>query len=437
MLVKNEVGYKNLVKLITKAHLEGFYYKPRIDEELLAQYAEGLIALSACIQGKIPRKILAGKIDEAEKTAQTYQQIFGKDNFYLEIQHHPNIPEQAKVNKAIISLSKKLDIPLVATNDSHYLKPEDAEAQDVLMLINTGSDPNDPERLTMRGEDFSMKSPEKMMEDFKDTPSAIENTQKIAELCNFEFKLGQTKLPVFPLPEGKTADDYVRELCYQRLESRYPEKSPEVIARLEYELTAIKQTGFAGYFLIVQDFVNWAKGNRIVVGPGRGSAGGSLVAYVLNITNVDPLKYNLLFERFLNPGRAATLPDIDLDFTDRRRDEVIQYVAQKYGKEHVAQIITFGTMAARAAIRDVGRALSYPYPECDRIAKMIPFGLTLDQTLAGVDEFRKEYLENSRIQRLVDFAKKLEGCARHASTHACGVVISKDSLDDIVPLQHP
>ena len=437
LLVKNEVGYKNLVKLITKAHLEGFYYKPRIDEELLAKHADGLIGLTACVQGKIPHLICVNKIGEAEKTALKYQEIFGKGNFYLEAQSHPKIPAQEKANKGLISLSKKLDIPLVATCDSHYLKPDDAEAQDVLMLINTGSDPNDPERLTMKGEDFSMKTPQRIIEDFKDIPEAIENTQKIVEACQFEFKLGETKLPYFPLPEGKTADDYLKELCYQRLETRYPAREIKTIERLEYELSAIKQMGLAPYFLIVQDFVNWAKQNRIVVGPGRGSAGGSLAAYVLNITNIDPLKYNLLFERFLNPGRTATLPDIDLDFTDRRRDEVIQYVAQKYGQDRVAQIITFGTMAARAVVRDVGRALGYPYSECDQIAKMIPFGLTLDQTLAGVEEFRKEYLENPRIQKLVDFAKKLEGCARHASTHACGVVISKEPLDNIVPLQHP
>src|SRR3989344_3617468 len=257
LLVKNETGYKNLVKLITKAQLEGFYYKPRIDEELLARHAEGLIGLSACLQGKIPRLIMAGKIEEAEKTALKYQGIFGKDNFYLELQSHPNIPTQEKVNKALISLSKKLDIPLVATCDCHYLKPEDSDAQDVLMLINTGADLNDPERLTMKGEDFSMKSPEKMAEAFKEIPEAIENTQKIKDACNFEFKLGETKLPYFPVPDNKTPDDYLKELCYQRLETRYPNPSKEIIDRLEYELTAIKQTGFASYFLIVQDFVNW------------------------------------------------------------------------------------------------------------------------------------------------------------------------------------
>ncbi|MEK9134860.1 MAG: DNA polymerase III subunit alpha [Patescibacteria group bacterium] len=437
LLVKNETGYKNLVKLITKAQLEGFYYKPRIDEELLAQHAEGLIGLTACLQGKIPRLILSGKIDEAEKIALKYQTIFGKDNFYLELQSHPNIPAQDKVNKVLISLSKKLNIPLVATTDCHYLRPEDSDAQDVLMLINTGADINDPERLTMKGEDFSMHSAERMAEDFKEIPEAIENTQKIKDACNFEFKLGEIKLPSFPVPDNKTPDDYLKELCYERLEKRFPEKSKEVIDRLEYELSTIAKFGFAPYFLIVQDFVNWAKQNRIVVGPGRGSAGGSLTAYVLGITNIDPLKYNLLFERFLNPGRSASPPDIDLDFTDRRRDEVINYVAEKYGRDKVSQIITFGTMAARAVIRDVGRALAYPYSFCDQLAKMVPFGMTLDQALANVADLRKIYLEDSQAQKLIDFAKKLEGVARHASTHACGVVISKEPLDNIIPLQHP
>lgn len=438
LLVKNEKGYKNLVKLLTKAHLEGFYYKPRVDEELLTQYSEGLIALSACLTGKIPKMILAKKMDTAEKTAKTYQEIFGKDNFYLEIQYHPNSPDQKVANKGLISLSKKLGIPLVATNDVHYLKPEDAQAQDILMLINTGADPNDPERLSLRKDDFSMRSPEKMLEDFKDLPEAIENTQKIAELCNFQFELGKIKLPSFEVPSEKSPDEYLEELCSLGLKKRYGERpQKEIIDRLNYELSVIKQTGFSSYFLIVQDFVNWAKENRIVTGPGRGSVGGSLVAYLLNITNVDPLKYNLLFERFLNPGRGTSLPDIDLDFTDRRRNEVIDYVAQKYGRDKVAQIITFGTMASRAVVRDVGRALNYTYSYCDQIAKMIPFGLTLDQTLASVDEFRQAYLEDLQAKKLIDFAKKLEGCARHASTHACGVVISATPLDEIVPLQHP
>ena len=437
LLVKNEKGYKNLVKLITKAQLEGFYYKPRIDEELLAKHSEGLIALSACLRGKIPRLILAKKIDEAEKTALRYQEIFGEGNFYLELQHHPNLNEQKIVNKALISISKKLKIPLVATNDSHYLKPEDAEAQDILMLINTGADPNDPERLTLKSDDFSLRSPAEMIEDFKETPEAIENTQKIAELCNFELELGKVKLPRFETPNGKTPDEYLKELCLEGLKRRYGEKVEEnVLKRLNYELDIIKQTGFASYFLIVQDFVNWAKENRIVVGPGRGSVGGSLVAYLLNITNIDPIKYNLLFERFLNPSRIS-LPDIDLDFTDRRRDEVISYVTKKYGRDRVAQIITFGTMAARAVVRDVGRVFSYSYSYCDQLAKMIPFGLSLDETLAKIPEFRQLYENDEKARKLIDFARKLEGVARHASTHACGVVISAEPLDNICPLQHP
>jgi len=437
LLIKNETGYKNLVKLITKSHLEGFYYKPRIDEDLLKEHTEGLIALSGCIQGKIPKLILANKISEAEKISLFYQEIFGKDNFYFEIQNHPNLKEQKIANRGLISLSKKLDIPLVATNDCHYLKREDAEAQDILMAINTGSKADDLERLTMKTDDFSMRSPEKMIEDFKDLPEAIENTQKIIDLCNFQFKLGKTKLPKFETSEEKTTDEYLKELCYQKLKDRYPKKTKEIIDRLEYELSVIKETNFTSYFLIVHDLVNWAKENRIVVGPGRGSAAGSLVSYLLRITNIDPLKYNLLFERFLTPGRSAGLPDIDLDFTDRRRDEVINYVAQKYGRDKVSQIITFGTMAAKAVVRDVGRALGYPYIYCDKIAKMIPFGLTLDQALTSVKEFRQTYLNDPKAQKLIDFAKKLEGCARHASTHACGVVISKESLDNIVPVQHP
>ena len=437
LLVKNKEGYRNLVKLITKAHLDGFYYKPRIDEELLAQHSEGLICLSACITGKIPRLILAKKMEEAEKTALKYQEIFGKDGFYLELQHHPHSNDQKTVNKGLLSLSKKLDIPLVATNDVHYLKKEDAEAQDILMLINTGSDPNDPERLTLKADDFSLRSQEEMLEDFKDTPEAIENTQKIADLCNFQFELGKVKLPQFAVPTGETPEEYLEKLCQEGLKTKFGENiNQEVTERLKYELSVIKQTGFASYFLIVQDFVNWAKENRIVVGPGRGSVGGSLVAFLLNITNVDPLKYDLLFERFLNPDRIS-LPDIDLDFTDRRRDEVIRYVSQKYGHDKVAQIITFGTMAARAVVRDVGRAMGYAYSYCDRVAKMIPFGMSLADTMKRVTEFRSLYESDPQAKKLIDAAKKLEGVARHASTHACGVVISNTSLDEVVPLQHP
>jgi len=435
LLVKNETGYRNLVKLITKAHLEGFYYKPRIDEDLLREYGQGLIALTGCLQGKIPQLILAGKIDEAKKTLIKYKEIFG-DDLYLELQHHPNIPEQEKVNKVLISFSRQFKVPLVATNDVHYLRKEDAEAQDILMLVNTGANPNDPERLTMKADDFSMRSPEEMFQAFKEVPEALENTQEIVEKCNFEFKFGETKLPYFPVPSGKNADEFLRELTYLGAKKRFEEINSEIRQRLEYELNVIKKTGFASYFLIVQDFVNWAKENRIVVGPGRGSAAGSLVSYCLGITNVNPLKYNLLFERFLNPERIS-MPDIDLDFTDRRRDEVIEYIRGKYGEENVAQIITFGTMAARVAIRDVGRALRYPYNYCDQIAKAIPVNSTLDEALENVAEFRHFYETDLQARKLIDLAKKLEGVVRHASTHACGVVISHEPLTNLIPLQHP
>ncbi len=437
LLVKNETGYKNLVKLTTKAHLEGFYYKPRIDEEILQQYAGGLIGTSACLNGKIPKLLLSNKLEQAEELAKKYESWFGRDAFYLELQYHKNIPEQQTLNKKLIELSKKTGIPLIATNDIHYLKPEDAEAQDILMLINTGSDPNDPERLSLKTDDFSMLSPEKMAELFKDTPEAIENTQKIAKMCQFNFELGKTQLPRFKVPNGKTKEEYLTELCEIGLQKRFGNKiTPEIKERMNYELSVINKTGFASYILIVQDFVNWAKQNRIVVGPGRGSAGGSLVCYLTNITNVDPLKHNLLFERFLNPERIA-MPDIDIDFTDRRRDEVIKYVADKYGQDHVAQIITFGTMAARAVIRDVGRALQYTYSYCDALAKMVPFGMDLSETLEKVSEVKDLYKSDPKGKKLIDLAKKLEGVARHASTHACGVVISEKPLTDLVPLQHP
>ncbi len=437
LLVKNEKGYENLVKLTTKAHLEGFYYKPRIDQKTLQEHSEGLIGMSACIQGRIPQLILAGKKEEAEKQALKYQKILGKNNFFLELQDHPQIPEQKKVNDALRKISKKTNIPLVASNDCHYIKPEDAEIQDVLTLINTGADPNDPERLTMKDGDFSMKSPKEMKEIFKGTPEAIENTQKIVKECNLDLTLGETRLPHFEVPKRKTAEQYLENLCEKGLKERYGKNiTEEIKERLKYELSVIKKTGFASYFLIVQDFVNWAKKNRIVVGPGRGSAGGSLVSYVLNITNIDPIKYELLFERFLNPERIS-LPDIDLDFTDRRRDEVLNYITEKYGKDKVAQIITFGTMSARAVIRDAGRALQYEYGYCDKIAKMIPFGYDLKKTLDRIQEFKQKYDTDDKAQKLINIAKKLEGRTRHASTHACGIVISKEPLTNTVPLQNP
>ncbi len=437
LLAKNRKGYENLVKLVTKAHLEGFYYKPRIDDELLKKHTEGLICLSACVQGEIPRLIISNRFREAEKKALKYQKMFGPGNFYLELQRHPNIKEQEKANQGLLKISRKHDIPVVATNDSHYLRPEDAEAQDILMLINTNADKNDPERLTMVADDFSIRPPEQMSEDFEETPEAIRNTEKIKKMCNFEFDLGKTILPHFEPPEDVSNEEYLEKLCQAGIEKRYGQEPPqELEARLRKEISVIKSMGFVDYFLIVQDFTRWAKEQGIAVGPGRGSAGGCLVSYLLGITDVDPLKYGLIFERFLNKGRVS-MPDIDLDFTDTRRDEVIEYVRDKYGRDKVAQIITFGTMAARGVIRDVGRALGYSYNYCDKVAKMIPFGLSLEEALEKVSEFKRFYRSDEKAKKLIDFGKKLEGVARHASTHACAVVISRDPLDKLVPLQHP
>ena len=436
LLIKNEKGYKNLVKLNTKGHLDGFYYKPRIDKDLLREYSEGLIGLSACLAGEIPNAIISNDLERAEKTALEYQEIFGKDNFYLEIQHHPGFPEQKIVNKEIIKISRKHNIPLVATNDTHYVKKEDAEAQDVLMGVQTNKRISDQNRLTMTIDDFSLRSTEEMMKDFKNTPDAIENTQKIVEKCNFEFKLGGYQLPYFEVPKNQNLDEFLKKSCEKGLKKRYPIINNEIKERLKYELRIIKKTGYAYYFLIVQDFINWAKSKDIVCGPGRGSAAGSIIAYLLGITDVDPLKYDLLFERFLNPERIS-MPDIDLDFADARRDEVIKYVSEKYGEDHVAQIITFGTMAAKAAVRDVGRVLDYPYIFCDQVAKLIPLGSSLEKAIYESPELHQKYESDKDTKTLINMAMKLEGVIRHASTHACGVVITKNPLDNLVPCQHP
>lgn len=437
LLVKDKQGYSNLVQLTTKAYLEGFYYKPRIDKELLKKHSQGLIGLSACLSGEIPKMVLNGQLAEAEKTALEYQEIFGQGNFYLELQYHPGLPNQQPTNQALIKISQKHHIPLVATNDVHYVKPEDADAQDVLMSIQTDKRLEDQDRLSMKADDFSLRPIEQMLKDFKKTPEAITNTQKIIEQCKFEFELGKIQLPHFEVPNGQTPDEHLKKLCQEGLSQRQFDQSlQQVLERLDYELGAIKETGFASYFLIVQDFVNWAKSKKIVVGPGRGSAAGSLVSYLLNITDIDPLKYDLLFERFINPERIS-MPDIDLDFADDRRDEVIEYVTKKYGSERVAQIITFGTMAARAAVRDVGRALDYSYNFCDQIAKMIPFGSTLEKAIHESQELHQSYESDENTKQLIDMAMKLEGVVRHASTHACGVVITKDPLRLTVPCQHP
>ncbi len=434
LLAATNEGYQNLIKLITIAHLEGYYYRPRVDHELLRQYSGGLIALSACLKGEIPGAVLNGDLAGAEKTIRLYQDIFGRENFYLELQHHPSMPQQAEVNAALKRLSDATGAPLVATADSHYLQPDDREAQDILLCIHLKKQLSDPDRLSMAADDLSLKSPERMWELFADTPEALTNTVAIADRCNVTIDLGKVQLPHFEVPGGKHPETYLRELAAAGIPRRYGQTAPDIDERLNYELGVIAKTGFASYFLIVQDFVNWAKDRGIVVGPGRGSAAGSIVSYLLNITNVDPLKYDLLFERFLNPERIA-MPDIDIDFADIRRDEVIRYVEQRYGHDHVSQIITFGTMAARAAIRDVGRVLGLPYAYCDRVAKLIPMFSSLDQAIAGVPELREIYEHDPEAKRLLDSARKLEGVARHASRHACGVVITKEPLDRYVPVQ--
>lgn len=445
LLAENETGWRNLIKLATRGFLEGFYYKPRIDKELLREHHEGLIALSGCMTGEIPRLILAGKMDAAENALNEYVDIFGKKNFFLEIGYHPTIKELDKINAGLIALSKKTGVPLCATQDSHYLLKEDAEFHDILLAVQTGNKLTDDDRLSFKDEDFSLRSPEDMAELFsagggsafygKDLSEAIESTARIADRCNVEIEFGKIQLPSFPLPDGVNAMVYLRELTQNRLKNRYSEgASKEAVERLEFELKVIDDMHFANYFLIVQDFINWAKERGIVVGPGRGSAAGSLVSYVLGITEIDPLKYDLYFERFLNPNRVQ-MPDIDIDFTDLRRDEVLDYVKQKYGEDRVAQIITFGTMAARAAVRDAGRALGMPYSLCDQIAKLIPFNFKFRDGLEKIPELNTIYQSNPDARRIIKAAQKLEGVARHASVHACGVVISKDPLMELVPLQ--
>lgn len=436
LLAKSNEGYRNLVRLVTKAHLEGYYYKPRVDKELLKEHAQGLIGLSGCVSGEIPKAILSGNREKAERLIGEYSNIFGEGNFYLELGANPNFEEQRTVNTALLELSEKLGVPVVATNDAHYMDPDDVEAHEVLLAVQTGKNVDDKDRLSLRQDDFSLCDVSRIEELFPNNPEAIENTVKIAEQCNVNLPLGEQRLPVYPLPEGTTPEAELRRLSEEGMHKRFGENPDQQIRdRLEYELSVIEKTGFAGYFLIVGDVVSWAKSQGIVVGPGRGSAAGSLVSYVLSITNVDPIRYELLFERFLNPERIS-MPDIDLDFADYRRDEVLRYVTEKYGADHVAQIGTFGTMAARAVIRDAGRALGLPYGLCDRIAKLIPFGTTLEGALETSEEFKAAYDSEPDVRDLVEMGKKLEGVARHVSTHACGVVIGDEPLDTLVPLQH-
>jgi DNA polymerase-3 subunit alpha len=437
LLAKDETGYKNLIKLVSAGYLEGFYYKPRIDKELLSQHCAGLLCLSACLQGEIPYLIARDKIKEAIEVAEFYKGIF-KDDFYLEVQDN-KLEEQAKVNKVLVEISKKTGIPVVATNDVHYLLKQHAASHEVLLCIQTQTTVDDPKRLRFEKDEFYLKSPEEMKLAFHEIPEAVSNTLEIDNKCNLELDFTKTYLPHYKPPEGKTREQYLKELCSEGLTKRYgkvdPESAIKVLERMDYELNAIKHAGLTSYFLIVWDFVHYAKASGIPVGPGRGSAAGSFVSYCLGITDIDPLKYNLLFERFLNPQRK-NLPDIDIDFCYERRQEVIDYVAKKYGQHNVAQIITFGTMAARAAVRDVGRALNIPYGEVDRIAKMIPFdpNMTLKIALEQEPELKNLYNSQEKVKRLIDTAGNLEGLSRHASTHAAGVVISEEPLTEYIPL---
>lgn len=432
LLARNMEGYRNLMKIVSSGFTEGFYYKPRIDMEVLEGHSSGLIALSACLSGDVAKALLRNDYKKARTTALRLDGIFGRGNFYLELQSN-GIEEQNLVNVSLIKLSKETGIPLVATNDAHYLRREDARAHEVLLCIQTGKKITDEDRMRFSTDDFYIKSPAEMQALFRNVPEALENTVKIADSCNVELEFNKLHLPEYSVPDGSEPFEYLRRLCYEGLKQR---NADEHLERLEYELSVIRQMGYVDYFLIVWDFIKYAKDNGIMVGPGRGSAAGSLVAYCLGITSIDPMKYNLLFERFLNPERIS-MPDIDIDFCYERRQEVIDYVVRKYGKDRVAQIITFGTMAARAAIRDVGRALDIPYGDVDIVAKMIPFqiGMNIDKALELNPELEKKYEDEERIKELIDTARLLEGMPRHASTHAAGVLISKEPVTEYVPLQ--
>ncbi len=435
LLAANEQGYRNLIELVSRGYSEGFYYKPRIDKEILRTYSAGLIGLSACIAGEIPAAILKGNLAGAEALAAEYAAIFGQENFFIELQDH-GMAEEKEANRHLVTLAQKLGLGLVATNDAHYINREDAECHDVLLCIQTGKTVDEPGRMKFPSDDFYLKSPAEMAELFGEYPEALANTAKIAERCNVTFEFDKIYLPDFPTPEGISDDEYLLTLCREALPARYPAVTPEVEERLAFELDVIKKMGYSSYFLIVWDFVNYSRRQSIPVGPGRGSAAGSIVAYLLGITNIDPLKYGLLFERFLNPERVS-MPDIDIDFCYERRGKIIEYVVSRYGSDRVAQIITFGTMAARAAIRDVGRALNLPYGEVDRIAKLVPaeLGITLKKALHANQELKNLYDSEETVKKLVDLAMAVEGLPRHASTHAAGLVIAKEPLTHFAPLQ--
>lgn len=435
LLAENQVGYQNLIRMVSLANTEGFYYKPRVDKELLRRYSEGIICLSACIAGEIPSAILKDDPERAARLVEEYADIFGKENFFIEIQDH-GMPEEKKANEVLVQLARQYGIGLVATNDLHYIRKQDSEFHDVLLCIQMGKTVDEENRMRFPSDQFYLKSPQEMQALFPAYADAIANTAAIAARCNVEFTFGKLHLPSFPVPEGLTDAAYLRQLCEARLLERYADVTPEIRERLDYELSVIYKMGYDSYFLIVWDFIKYARENRIAVGPGRGSAAGSIVAYLLAITDIDPLRYDLLFERFLNPERV-TMPDIDIDFCYVKREKVIEYVTQRYGADKVAQIITFGTMAAKAAIRDVGRALNLSYGETDRIARMIPteLGITIDKALRTNAELQRAYQEEPAVKKLVDFARDVEGLPRHASTHAAGIVISKRPLTDYVPLQ--
>ena len=435
LLVKNKKGYQNLIKLVSLSFVEGFYYKPRIDKEILEKYSEGLVCLSACLAGELPQAIIQNDMEKAEKIALWYKNLF-KDDYYIEIQNN-GLREQVMVNQKLIELARKLNIPLVGTNDAHYLKKEDAYNHEVLLCIQTGKKMSDEDRMRFETDEFYIKSKEEMSEYFENIPEAVSNTVKIAEKCNYDFEFGVTKLPNYDVPEEfDTHLDYFIKLCNDGFKNRYGESpSKELRDRLEYEISIINKMGYVDYFLIVWDFINYAKSVGIPVGPGRGSGAGSMAAYCIGITDIDPIKYNLIFERFLNPERIS-MPDFDVDFCYERRQEVIDYVGRKYGIDHVSQIITFGTMAARMVIRDVGRVLDFPYSETDKLAKMIPMEvhITIQKALEQNREFKEWYDSDPNVKQLIDIAIALEGLPRQASTHACGVVITKDPVDTYVPL---
>ena len=435
LLAKNEVGYKNLIKIVSQGYIKGYYYKPRIDKDVLRGHSEGIIALSGCLAGNIQHRLLVNDYAGAKAEAETLLEIFGPGNFYLEIQDQ-GLEEEMAIKDDMIKLSRELNVPLVATNDVHYVRKEDAKAHDVLLAIQTATTLDDENRMRFPNDEFYLKSEDEMRKIFAYLPEAVDNTQLVAEACNFDFKFGEYHLPQFIAPDGKTNAAYLRELCESGLHERYGESpSSELYDRLNYELNTIESMGYVEYFLIVWDFINYAKTNGIVVGPGRGSAAGSIVAYCLKITDIDPIRYNLIFERFLNPERVS-MPDIDIDFCYERRQEVIDYVTRKYGEGRVSQIITFGTMKAKQAVRDVARALSVSYAKADSIAKAIPFELsmTIDKALHTSPELKAMYEEDREAREVIDMAKAIEGMPRHASTHAAGVVISKEPIDEYVPL---